>query len=312
MLRSLPPGTVYRTPTRLTATIDEFSGPTLATIPGIATRAWTRADPSTRRLIRLGLKLTSMVSIASHRAQENKKTAPMPGSAASTSGLNDTAKWAIWESKSHTAGARLVIWTVVYDCRCPLRLRIFLRRRNFWIMIFLERNWLTIFATTRAPFDDRGADRRTRVPARDQEDLREDDLVPGLPIAMVDVEVVAFADFELMATVFDNRIHPSKLLGVCGPHDGRPRRTTRTWHDPRAREGAGHLEDHPQSVGKRAIVIFRRRIEKSPPSNRQPSGARKRKVPRCAVRRRLLARPTRCKCLSHKNLIVAIWLLDCP
>ena len=91
------------------------------------------------------------------------------------------------------------------------------------MMIFLDRNWLTIFATTRAPSTTGAPIVGPAVAARDQQDLGEDDLVPGLTVAMVDVQVVAFADFELMTAVFDDRIHPSKLLGVRGSHAGRPR-----------------------------------------------------------------------------------------
>src|SRR4051812_29527618 len=66
-------------------------------------------------------------------------------------------------------------------------------------------------------FDDRGPDRRARGPAREQQDLGEDDLIPRLAIAVIDVQMVPFANPELMTAVFDNRVHPSKLLIVLEP-----------------------------------------------------------------------------------------------
>ncbi len=58
-------------------------------------------------------------------------------------------------------------------------------------------------------FDHGLADGCIAIAARDQENLGEDQLVTGLALAPIDPDAIALADPELMASVFDNGIHPS-------------------------------------------------------------------------------------------------------
>ena len=73
------------------------------------------------------------------------------------------------------------------------------------MMIFLARNWLTIFATTRA--GDLGAPQGRLAVAGDQQDLAEDQLVAGHALAMVDLDEVTFLNAVLVASVFENSVH---------------------------------------------------------------------------------------------------------
>src|SRR5262249_6590793 len=59
------------------------------------------------------------------------------------------------------------------------------------------------------PFDHRGADRRAALSAAQEEHLGEDEFIPGLSIAPIDLNAIAFANPELMAPVLDNGVHPS-------------------------------------------------------------------------------------------------------
>jgi hypothetical protein len=59
------------------------------------------------------------------------------------------------------------------------------------------------------PLDLRGTDDWPGRITSNQQDLRENDLIACLPRATVDPNVVPFTNPELVATILDDRVHPS-------------------------------------------------------------------------------------------------------
>jgi hypothetical protein len=114
--------------------------------------------------------------------------------------------------------------------------------------------------------DHRSSECQTRRPPGDQQDRGKNDLVARVSRAVVDVDVIPFADPELVASVLKNRVHPSGLLRWTQafiPGSGTSDPEHHLTHD--SREDTGAFERSSRLVNKGKILISRLRKEKSSP-----------------------------------------------
>src|SRR5271166_2473896 len=125
--------------------------------------------------------------------------------------------------------------------------------------------------------DHRSSECQTGRSPSDQQDRGKNDLVARFSRAVIDVQVIPFADPELVASVLKNRIHPSELLRwtqVFIPRPGTSDPKHHLTHD--SHEDTGAFDWSSRVVNKVKILISRPRKEKSPPrrAGGQPSPQR--------------------------------------
>ena len=125
----------------------------------------------------------------------------------SGSGLRGDGSRSLAIRTDHAGADARVIFKVVMYWRCPRLRRMFLRRRNFWMMIFLSRNWRTIRADDGGPGHGRGC--RWWVPPSPamSSTLLEGQRVAVLADLAVDGDEVALRDPVLVRAVLEDCVH---------------------------------------------------------------------------------------------------------